>query len=86
MATIDFRGWRLESDSSGWACGKPRTRHTKAGQLEIFLYQPSYYPTLEAALQGLLKREIRESDASSVQEILALIKQVQADIKELVDA
>ena len=83
MATIDFRGWRIQSDSEGWALGKPKTRLTKAGEREIFLAQPTYYPTLEGTLSGLLQRELRDSDATTVAGIIALMREIQADINNL---
>lgn len=86
MATLDFRGWRIESDSSGWALGKPKTRLNKNKQREIFLEFPSYYSTLNATLQGLLERELRESDAASIIEVLALLREMRQELKELVPA
>lgn len=84
MATIDFRGWRIQSDSEGWTLGKPKTRLNKKKVLEIYLEKPSYYSSLEAVLCGLLRRELRESDAKSISEVLRLIQQVQAEIKEAI--
>lgn len=84
MATIDLRGWRLQSDAEGWTLGKPKTRLNKKKQLEIFISQPTYYATLHRALQALLEREVRESDATSAQEVLKLIRQVQDEIKQAV--
>lgn len=86
MATLDFRGWRIESYDTGWALGKPKTRLNKRKQLEIYLHQPTYYPRLAAALQGLLERELKASDASTAREILELIRQVQAELRELIPA
>lgn len=82
MATIDIRGWRITSDAEGWALGKPKTRLNKKKEHEIYLAQPTYYASLAAALQGLLQRELRESDAATVQEVLALIRQVEAEIMQ----
>lgn len=83
MATIDIRGWRITSDAEGWALGKPKTRLNKKKEHEIYLAQPTYYASLEGALKALLQRELRESDAASAQEVLALIRQVQAEIQEM---
>lgn len=86
MAKIDFRGWRIESDGTGWAVGKPKTRLSKKKELEIYLAAPSFYATLESALAGLLQREVRESDACSAKEIIKLIQEIKADLKEFVTA
>lgn len=84
MAILDFRSWRITSDSEGWTLGHPKIRMNKKKQQEIYLASPSYYATLQAALQGLLERELKESDAATAAEILSLLKQLKMEIKELV--
>lgn len=86
MATIDFRGWRIQSDMDGWALGKPKTRLSKEGQRQIWLAHPTYYPTLDQALGGLCQRELRESDAANAKEILQLLRQLKQEIAELLGA
>lgn len=84
MARIDFRGWRIESDAECWILGKPKTRLNRKQQQEIYLSQPSYHASLSQALQGLLEREVRQSDAATASEIMQLLATLQAEIRELV--
>lgn len=80
MATIDFKGWRIESDPECWSLGVPAIRMNKKQQQEVYLKHPTYYPTLEQALNGLLQRELRQSDAKSVQEMIKVIKELREEI------
>lgn len=83
MATIDFRGWRLESEAHGWALGRPETRLNKKKELEIYLVSPSYHASLEYALKHLLELEMRESDATCATDLMMLMRQVKVDIERL---
>lgn len=83
MATIDFRGWRIESEAHGWALGRPETRLNKKREREIYLVSPSYHASLEYALQHLLELEMRESEAACATDLMMLIRQVKHDISRL---
>lgn len=80
MASIDFRSWRIESDSEGWALGKPKTRLNKKKEREIFLDHPTYHSTLDQALAYLCQRELRESDAKSAAEITKLLREIKQEL------
>lgn len=86
MATIDYKGWRIESDPECWTLGKPKLRMNAKKQQEIYLAHPTYYPTLQQALQGLLERELKASDAASAAEILALLREMKAELQAMVPA
>jgi glutamate synthase domain-containing protein 3 len=86
MATIDFRSWRLQSDADCWILGKPKTRLNKKKERELFIEHPSYHHTLQAALQALLERELRQSDAKTAAEVLAELRSLRQEISELVPA
>ena len=86
MATIDFRGWRLSSDEYGWALGRPRTRLTKEKELEIYLYKPTYYATLEGVLDGLIKRELRQADTTNAEDLMKLLREIKQEIASLLGA
>ena len=83
MAVIDFRNWRIQSDAECWTLGKPKTRLNPKKQREIYLERPTYYATLNAALQGLLERELREADTQTAAELLALMQEIRQAIKGL---
>lgn len=83
MATIDFRGWRIESEAHGWALGRPATRHNKNKELEIYIAEPTYHSSLEATLQHLLELEMREADATCATDLMQLVRQVRVDISRL---
>jgi hypothetical protein len=85
MATIDYRGWRISSDPECWTLGKPKTRLIK-GKHEIYLAHATYYPTLQQALQALIEKELRDSDAASATEVLTLLRTMKAEIAEMVTA
>lgn len=82
VATIDFKGWRIESDPECWTLGQPKIRMNKASEQEIYLAHPTYYPTLADAMNGLLQRELRNSDATTAQEIIGLLKQLRVELAE----
>lgn len=86
MATIDFRQWRIQSDPECWVLGKPKTRLNKKKERELFIENPSYHATLQAALQALMERELRESDAKSAAEVLAELRSLRNEIAALVPA
>lgn len=83
MATIDFRGWRIESEAHGWCLGRPETRLNKKQEHEIYLVNPSYHASLEHALKHVLELEMRDSDATTASELMQLIRQVKVDISVL---
>lgn len=80
MATIDFRGWRIESYTDGWVLGVPKTRLNKKREREIYLDTPSYYATLDAAVHGLTKRELRKSDAQNAAEVLDELRRLRQEL------
>ena len=80
MATIDFRGWRLQSDPDCWVLGRPKTRRNKKQELEIFIQHPTYHATLDSALHMLMQRELREADTTTAAELLAFMRQMKQDI------
>lgn len=84
MATLDFRGWRITSEPDCWVLGKPKLRLNKKQQQEVFLEKPSYHARLEHAIASLLEKELRESDAKSAAELLALLKEMKQEVKELI--
>jgi hypothetical protein len=86
MATIDFRGWRIQSDPECWTVGKPKLRINSKKQQEIYLAQPTYYPTLDQALAGVMQRELRASDAATAAEVVTLLRELKAEITKLLGA
>ena len=83
MASIDFRGWRIESDAECWVLGKPKTRLNKHRQQEQYLENPTYHPRLEDALNAAIQKELRASDAASAADIIQLLRTLRQEVEGL---
>ena len=84
-ARIDVGPYRLESYSGGWTIGKPRTRVGRDGTEEEFLADQTYPGTLTQALKALQGTWLRESSASTLEELLQELKAFRAELSGLLD-
>lgn len=80
---INIGRYRLESYSMGWTIGKPRTRVNKEGETEEYLADQRFPGTLTQALTALQDIWMRESEAESLEELLAELKSFRAELAGL---
>ena len=83
MASIDFRGYRIESEPECWVLGKPKMRLNKKKQMEQYLENPTYHPRLEDALNAAIQKELRASDASGAASIIQLLCALRQEVEGL---
>lgn len=82
MATLDFRSWRIAAEETCWVVGRPASRLNKKKEQELYIESPRFYATLQEALNSLLERELRDSEATTAAEIVAEIKRFRQEINE----
>ncbi len=81
--SVDIGRYRLESYSTGWTIGKPRVRTNSEGVQEEYLVDQSYPGTLTQALTSLQDTWLRESSATSLEELLTELKAFRAELTGL---
>lgn len=80
---IEFRGgYLLRSDTNNWIVAQ--TLQFASGKRAGESYESliGFYPTLPAALTGLLDHKLRQSDAASLQELKTLIGDFRVEVAE----
>ena len=81
---IDIGPYRLESYSAGWTTGEPRVRTDSEGtQEEYDLVHQSFHASLASALIALQETWIRDSSATSFEELLAELKSFRSELTGL---
>lgn len=83
---IRINDWAIDADSRCYIIGKPKTRVTKEGKVEEYLADTKYYPTLPAALNGIIeaeRRNIVHSRDMTLEEAVKLIRESWKQITEL---
>ena len=80
---IDVGPYRLESYSSGWTIGEPRVRTSDEGTQEEYLVHQSFHASLASALMALQETWIRDSSATSFEDVLRELKAFRAELAGL---
>ena len=80
---IDIGPYRLESYSSGWTTGEPRVRTDGEGTQEEYLAHQRFYASLTAALTTLQDIWLRDSSATSFDDVLRELKAFRAELTGL---
>ena len=80
---IDVGPYRLESYSAGWTIGEPRARTTDEGAQEEYLVHQRFHGSLASALMALQETWIRDSSATSFEDVLRELKSFRVELTGL---
>ena len=80
---IDIGPYRLESYSHGWTTGEPRARTDGEGGQGEYLVSQSFHGSLATALMSLQETWLRDSSATSFEEVLSELKSFRAELMGL---
>ena len=83
---IRIKDWGIDADNRCYTIGKPKTRVNKNGDVEEYMADTKYYPSLPAALNGIREAERRElvhSQSMTLEEAVKRIREFDERMTEL---
>ena len=83
---LKIKNYAIDADGYCYIIGELKTRKTKSGEMQEYIYNPKYYGKLEDAFKAILDAEHRKTlvdNEGELKDFLANIKAINKEFCEL---